>query len=215
MLIGKKAERRIKGLCGLMRTESAHCEESDPQPLISEMLDGVREARKFTNLDLRGLYNLMTINAVDEYNAAFRTSCCQFEYRVMLFGLTNTPAMFQSSIEDRVWSYIEYFDVYYPQNILIYSTNKKEHEEYMCQVLQQHKEFGRYCNAQKCQFGVSEVGFLVFVMSPVGVDMESDQFSTIKGCPRPKSIWNDLVLLGFTNFYCRFISKYSKVTLFL
>jgi hypothetical protein len=47
-------------------------------------------------------------------------------------------------------------------------------------VLQRLEQFGLYCKAEKCQFGVSEVGFLGFVMTPERVGMESDQISTIE-----------------------------------
>jgi len=80
-------------------------------------------------------------------------------------------------------------------------------------VLQRLEQFGLYCKAEKCRFGVSEVGFLGFVITPKGVGMESDRISTIKDWPTPKSIRDVQVLLGFTNFYQRFIRKYSKVTL--
>jgi hypothetical protein len=184
-----------------------------PLPLISEMLDRVREARIFTKLDLRGAYNLIRIKEGDEYKTAFRTRYGQFEYRVMPFGLTNSPATFQSDIDDCLRPYIDDFAVCYLDDILIYSTNEKEHEEHVRQVLQRLKEFGVYCKAEKCQFGVSEVSFLGFVITPDGVGMESDRISTMKDWPTPKSVRDVEVLLGFTNFYQRFIRKYAKVTL--
>jgi hypothetical protein len=78
--------------------------------------------------------------------------------------------------------------VCYLDDILIYSANQKEHEEQVRQVLQRLKEFGLYCEAGKCQFGVSEVGFLGFVITPDGVGMESDRISTIKDWPIPISV---------------------------
>jgi hypothetical protein len=64
----------------------------------------------------------------------------------------------------------------------------------------------------KCQFGLSEVGFLGFIINSEGVGMESDRISTIEDWATPKSVRNEQVLLGFTNFYQRFIRKYAKVT---
>jgi hypothetical protein len=177
------------------------------------MLDRVREARIFTKLDLRGAYNLIRIKEGDKYKTAIQTRYGQFEYRVMPFGLTNAPATFQSYIDDCLRPYIDDFAVCYLDDILIYSTNEKEHEEHVRQVLQRLKEFGLYCKAEKCQFGVSEVGFLGFVITPDGVGMESDRISTIEDWPTPKSVRDVQVLLGFTNFYRRFIRKYAKVTL--
>jgi len=184
-----------------------------PLPLISEMLDCVWKARIFTKLDLRSAYNLIRIKEGDEYKTAFRTRYGQFEYRFMPLGLTNAPATFQSYIDDCLRPYINDFMVCYLDDILIYSTNEKEHAEHVRQVLQRLKDFGLYCKAEKCQFGVSEVGFLGFVISPEGVSMESDWISTIEDWPTPKSIRDVEVLLGFTNIYRRFIRKYAKVTL--
>jgi len=184
-----------------------------PLPIISEMLDRVRDTRIFTKLDLRGAYNLIRIKEGDEYKTAFRTRYGQCEYRVMPFGLTNAPAMFQSYIDDCLRAYIDDFAVCDLDDLLIYSANEKEHEELVRQVLQRLKDFGLYCNAEKCQFGVSEVGFLVFDITPDGVGMESDRISTIEDWPTPKSVRDVQVLRGFTNFFRRFIWKYANVTL--
>jgi hypothetical protein len=80
-------------------------------------------------------------------------------------------------------------------------------------VLERLREFGLYCKAEKCQFGVSEVGLLEFVINSEGVGMESDRISTIEDWPTPKSVRDIQVLLGFVNFYRRFIRKYAKITL--
>jgi len=103
----------------------------------------------------------------------------------------------------------------YLDDTLIYWTNEKEHEEHVRQVLQRLREIGLYCKAEKCQFGVSEVGFLGFLITPDGVGMESDRISTIEDWLTMKSVRDGLVLLRFTNFYRRFIRKYAKVTLLL
>jgi hypothetical protein len=49
----------------------------------------------------------------------------------------------------------------------------------MGQVLQRPKGLSLYCNAEKCQLAVSEVGFLGCIITPELVGMESDQISTI------------------------------------
>jgi hypothetical protein len=136
-----------------------------PLPLISELLDRVREVRIFTKLDLRNAYHLIRIKEEDEFKTAFRTRYGQFEYQVMPFGLTNAPATFQAYIDDCLRPYIDDFTVCYLDDILIYSTNEKEHEDHVRKVLQRLQEFGLYCKAEKCQFGVREVGFLGFVIN--------------------------------------------------
>jgi hypothetical protein len=102
--------------------------------------------------------------------------------------------------------------VCYLDDILIYSTNEKEHEDHVRKVLQRLREFGLYCKAEKCQFRVREAGFLGFVINSDGIGMESDRISTIEDWPTPESVRDVQVLLGFRNFYRRFIRKYAKVT---
>ena len=90
----------------------------------------------------------------------------------MPFGLTNAPATFQSYIDHCLRPYLDDFAMCYLDDILSYSNNEKEHNEHVRKVLERLRKFGLYCKAEKSQFGVSEVGFLGFVMSPEGVGME-------------------------------------------
>jgi len=177
------------------------------------MLDRVCEARIFTKLDLRAAYNLIRIKEGDEYKTAFRRLYGQFKYRVTSFGRTNVLAKFQIYIDDCLRPYIDDFAICYLDDIFIYSTNQKVHEDHVRQVLQRSMEFGLYCIAKKCQFGVLEVGFMGFVITPDRFGMESDWISNIEDWPTPKSMRDVQVLVGFTNVYRRFIRKYAKVTL--
>jgi len=64
------------------------------------MLDQLRGACIFTKLDVRNAYHLIRIKEGDEYKTAFWTQYGQFKYWVMPFDLTDTPATFQSYIDD-------------------------------------------------------------------------------------------------------------------
>ena len=183
-----------------------------PLPLISKMLDHVREAQIFTRLDLRNSYHLICINEGYEYKTDCQTYYRQFEYRVMSFGLRNAPVPLQYYIDNRLQPYIDKFTVCYLNDIHIYSTNEKEHEVHMRKVLELLHKSGLYCKPEKCQFGVSDVGFLGCVITSEGIGMVSDRISTVEDWPTPKSVWDGQVLFAFANFYRRFIQKYAKVT---
>jgi len=79
-------------------------------------------------------------------------------------------------------------------------------------VLEWLREYGLYTNSQKCNFVVTEVGFLGFVIGPDVILMESDRISIEEDWPTPQSVCHVQGLLGFTNHYQRFIRKYGKVT---
>ena len=67
-----------------------------PLPLITELLDKLKGARRFTKLDVRWGYNNVRIRDGDQWKAAFKTNRGLFEPTVMLFGLCNSPGTFQA-----------------------------------------------------------------------------------------------------------------------
>jgi len=69
-------------------------------PLIVDILDGVGKRKVFTKLDLRWGYNNVRIKEGDEWKVAFTTHIGAYEPTVMYFGLTNSPATFQTMIND-------------------------------------------------------------------------------------------------------------------
>jgi hypothetical protein len=71
-----------------------------PLPLISELINQLKGAKYFTKLDVRWGYNNVRIKEGDEWKAAFRTNRGLFEPLVMFFGLTNSPATFQTMMND-------------------------------------------------------------------------------------------------------------------
>ncbi|KAL0150500.1 hypothetical protein M9458_054317 [Cirrhinus mrigala] len=71
-----------------------------PLPLVPAALEQLRQAKYFTKLNLRSAYNLIRIKEGDEWKTAFSTSTGHYEYLVMPFGLSNSPSVFQSFIND-------------------------------------------------------------------------------------------------------------------
>ena len=65
-----------------------------PLPLISETLDRLVGALVFTKLDLRNTYYRVRIREGDEWKTVFRIRYSYFEYLIIPFRLTNTPATF-------------------------------------------------------------------------------------------------------------------------
>jgi len=63
---------------------------------MSELRDRVAEAKVFSKIDLKDGYHLIRIRAGNEWKTAFRTLYAHYKYKVMPFGLVNTPATFQA-----------------------------------------------------------------------------------------------------------------------
>ena len=184
-----------------------------PLPLITELLDRMKKAKKFTKIDLRTAYNLIRIALGDEFKTAFRTRFGHFEYCVMPFGLTNAPATFQSYINQVLHEFLDVFCTAYMDDIMIYSETLEEHVVHVRKVLQKLLDNKLYASLEKCEFHKDQISFLGYIISSNGIAMEPDRVSSIVDWPIPTSIRDIQIFLGFANFYRRFIEGYSRTTL--
>ncbi|SOV05166.1 uncharacterized protein UDID_17854 [Ustilago sp. UG-2017a] len=181
-----------------------------PLPLIDKLLDRLREARFFTCIDLRGAYNLLCIAKGDKWKTAFHTRYGLFQYNVMPFGLTNAPASFQHLMNNTFKDMLDRSLIIYLDDLLIYSSTLKQHQEHVSAVLARLRQAGLYAKAEKCQFSTSQTEFLGFVVSDQGVAMDPSKTEVITNWPVPQSVHDVQVFLGFCNFYRKFIPQYSR-----
>lgn len=71
---------------------------------------------------------------------------------IMLFGLANSPSVFQAFINDTFRDMLNQFVIVYINNILIYSSTLEDHVHHMPAVLKLLISHQLYTKAEKCQF---------------------------------------------------------------
>jgi len=106
-----------------------------PLPHIEDLFDQLRGARVFSKIDLRSGYHQLKIIPSDIEKTAFTTRYGLYEYTVMSFGLTNAPAYFMYLMNKVFMEYLDKFVVVFIDDILVYSKDEEEHEEYLRLVL--------------------------------------------------------------------------------
>ncbi len=70
-----------------------------PLPLIPQLVDQIGDAKLITVVNIHWGFNVVQIVEEDQHKAAFITNQGLFEPTVMFFGLTNSPAMFQTMMD--------------------------------------------------------------------------------------------------------------------
>ncbi len=95
-------------------------------PLIGKVLDGLDQAKKFTQLNLITTYHWMKIREIDEKKMAFHIRYGHFEYQIILFGLSNVAASFRGYINKILVQKLNIFVVVYLNNNLIYTKNPNQ-----------------------------------------------------------------------------------------
>jgi hypothetical protein len=111
----------------------------------------------------------MKIKEADVAKTAFRTRYGHYEFLVLPFGLTNSPALFMDLMNRVFQPYLDKFVVIFIDDILVYSNSFEEHEEHLRQTLQTLRDHQLYAKLSKCELWLKRVTFLGQVISVEGV----------------------------------------------
>src|ERR1700678_2111721 len=183
--------------------------KKNPLPVISELINKLRGARYFTKLDVRWGFNNVRMKDGDEWKAAFRTNRGLFKPLVMFFGLTNSPATFQTmmdSIFDGLIS--EGKVIVYLDNILIFTETLEEHREVVKKVVNLLYIHNLFLKPEKCEFERTEIEYLGVIISHNSVCMDPVKIAGISKWPVPSNKKEVQSFLGFTNFYRRVLQNF-------
>ena len=185
---------------------------SYPLPLISDLINKLKKAKYFTKLDIRWGYNNVRIKEGDEWKAAFRTNRGLFEPLVMFFGLTNSPATFQTMMNEIFQELIdEGVVIVYIDDILIFTETLEEHRRVTKEVLAILAKHQLYLKPEKCEFEKDKIEYLGLIISNGKMEMDPVKIDGVATWPEPTCVKDVQSFIGFVNFYRRFIQAFAEI----
>jgi hypothetical protein len=107
-----------------------------PLPRIDDLFDQLKDAKIFSNIDLRSWYHQVRIKDEDISKTAFRTRYGHYEFIVVPFGLSNAPVVFMCLMNGVFREYLNKFVIVFLDDILVHSKLEEEHEHHLRMVLQ-------------------------------------------------------------------------------
>ena len=176
-----------------------------PLPLISELMDKIKDGKYFTKLDIQWGYNNVRIKEGDEWKATFKTNQGLYESIVMFFGMCNSPATFQAMMDDIFEDLTkEGIVIIYMDNMFLSAKTKEQLRENTKRVLQRQMENDLYLKPKKCEFFKEKIKWL-------GITMDPGKLKGIQDWPAPTMVKQVRGFLIFGNFYRRFIQGFSEI----
>jgi hypothetical protein len=181
-----------------------------PIPLINDLINRLKGAQFCMKLDVHWGFNNVRIRKGDEWKVAFRTNRGLIEPLVMYFGLTNSPATFQTMMNDIFQDLILSGNVMvYLDDILIAHSDITRHREIVREVLRRLWEHKLFLQLEKCEFEKSSIEYLRVIISHDHVEMDPVKVAGVANWPTPESKKDVQQFLSFTNFNRRFIKGFS------
>ncbi|GJT12475.1 retrotransposon protein, putative, ty3-gypsy subclass [Tanacetum coccineum] len=176
-----------------------------PLPRIDDLFDQLQGSSVYSKIDLRSGYHQLRVREEDIPKTAFRTRYGHYKFQVMPFGLTNAPAVFMDLMNRVCKPYLDKFMIFFIDDILIYSKNKKEHKEHLKLILELLKKEELYAKFSKCDFWIPKIQFLGHVIDSEGIHVDPTKIESIKDWTSPKSPTEIRQFLCLAEYYRRFI----------
>jgi len=130
----------------------------------------------------------------------------------MYFGLTNSPATFQTMINDLFQDLINQGNTTtFINDILVAMDTEEGHDELVAEVLKRLEENDLFVKLEKCKWKVREVEFLGVVIGPRGVEMQKEKVEGVLNWSAPRNVKEVQKFLGLANYYRRFIKDFAKI----
>ena len=98
----------------------------------------------------------------------------------MFFGMTNSPATFQSLMNSIFVDLIAegVVDVYL-DDILIHTNSLEEHRKVVMEVLKRLEQYDLFLRPEKCEFELQEMEYLGLIVRPGEVRMDPGKIQAI------------------------------------
>ena len=185
--------------------------DSFPLPQIADSLDAFAGAAYFSTLDLTQGFWQIELDEESKPKTAFTTPQGLYEFRVMPFGLCNSPATFQRAMQCCLEGLNWEIALCFLDDIIVFSRTFEEHIERLQKVFNRLREHNLKLKPKKCEFFKTEVTYLGHKVSSRGISTDPRKIEAIKNWERPKTVSQLRSFIGLAQYYRRFVKDFSLI----
>ncbi|XP_059477245.1 uncharacterized protein K02A2.6-like isoform X4 [Neocloeon triangulifer] len=186
------------------------CSAADfPLPTIDKLLAEVKPGCFFTKIDLADAYLQFPVDEASSEVLAIATHKGTYRFLRLPPGLSVCPPIFQKKISGlvcKISGVIVYFD-----DLLIFAFTRAQLIQKTRAVLKIFIENGLKVKLTKCSFCVPELEYLGYSFTQEGIQPKKDKLEALEKMPPPQSIEDLRALLGYFNYYDRFVPNKAQI----
>jgi hypothetical protein len=179
-------------------------------PTFEEISTRLAGAKVFTKMDANKGYWQIPLDEESSYLTTMNTPNGRYRFKRLPFGIHSAQEVFHKRI------YQSFSDINKIEtdidDILVWGTNGKEHNDSLIKCLDRAEEIGMTMNIDKCEFKTTELTYLGHRLTQEGVHADEEKIKAICKMPIPEDKKAIQRFLGMTNYIAKFLPNLSEVT---
>ncbi len=210
VVIATKKDGSLRFCVDYRKLNSVMVADRWPLPQIDEILDDMRGISVFTTIDSFQGYWQIKMKETCKDKTAFICRYGAYQFEVMPFGLMNSQATFQRSM-DRVLLNTGSVRCYV-DDVVIFSKYEYDHITHVKKVFEILEENGLRLRIKKCSFMQHKVELLGHVVDRNGMHVDDHKVDKIKNAVSPTTKKEFRSFLGSASYYRRFIQRFAGIS---
>jgi len=184
---------------------------SYPIPRREDGIDSLGDACVFSTLDCNAGYWQIPMALDDIDKTAFTCHIGTYEYLKLAFGLPNTPATFQRSLDIILSRMTGKTCLVYLDDVIVFSDTPENHLKALDEALTRLGRASVSLKAKKCQFFQKSVEYLGHIISrgEMRVHNKNLEALALVGHPRTKTQLRSFLCM--CNVYRSFFANYARI----
>nr|XP_054768172.1 uncharacterized protein K02A2.6-like [Lytechinus pictus] len=208
--VAKKNSDRVRICLDPKELNQAIEREHYPMRTIEEVVACIPNAKIFSTLDANCGYWQLQLDEASSDLCTFNTPFGRYKYIRMPFGINSAPEIFQRTMSQMLEG-LEGVDVVM-DDILIWGTTRKEHDERLDAVFRRLQENNVRLNESKCKIAVDEVKYIGHLLTANGLKPDMMKVEAVKNMTQPANKKELQRYLGMINYLGKFLPNLSEVT---
>ena len=211
VVLVKKQDGSLRFCVDFRQLNLSTIKDSYPLPRIDTCFDALGGVKYLSTLDLRSGYWQVVNDPSTADKTSFVTRKGSFKFKVLAFGLSNAPAVFQRLMDLVLVGLTWEICLVFLDDIIVMSTSFEQHLERLSKVFDRLRTAGLKLKPSKCHLFQTRVKFLGSVVSESGIEPDPDKVKTVAEWPIPTTLTELRSFVALASYYRRHIQNFAEI----